>query len=158
MVRGFQRANPLHGARPADGLRAERAPDAWRGGHAADGLRAERGPDAWRGTRSNDTMRDTGAGDGWVRFRVSWGQAQGADARRLLPMLCRRGNIRGSDIGAIELTPSFSLVEVATRVAADFERATQRPDPRDPAVVVRREMNDPMARQGGLPPRRQRPS
>jgi ATP-dependent RNA helicase DeaD len=78
--------------------------------------------------------------DGWVRFHVSWGQAEGADARRLLPMLCRRGKIRGSDIGAIELTPSFSLVDVSNRVAVEFERATQRPDPRDPTVLVRREL------------------
>jgi ATP-dependent RNA helicase DeaD len=75
-----------------------------------------------------------------VRFRVSWGQAEGADARRLLPMLCRRGKIRGSDIGAIELTPSFSFVDVSQRVALEFERATQRPDPRDPTVHVRREL------------------
>jgi ATP-dependent RNA helicase DeaD len=95
-----------------------------------------RRPEAPRGPASNE---------GWVRFRVSWGQAQGADARRLLPMLCRRGKIRGSDIGSIELTPSFSLVEVATRVANEFERATQRPDPRDPAVIVRREANAPRA-------------
>jgi ATP-dependent RNA helicase DeaD len=79
------------------------------------------------------------ASESWVRFRVSWGQAQGADARRLLPMLCRRGNIRGADIGSIQLTPSFSLVDVATRVAADFERATRLPDPRDPTVTVRRD-------------------
>jgi ATP-dependent RNA helicase DeaD len=56
-------------------------------------------------------------------------------------MLCRRGNIRGTDIGAIKLAPSFSLVDVATRVAANFERATRRPDPRDPAIIVRRETN-----------------
>jgi ATP-dependent RNA helicase DeaD len=82
--------------------------------------------------------RDHKAREGWTRFRVSWGQAQGADVRRLLPMLCRRGNIHGKDIGSIELAPSFSFVDVATRVAADFERAARRPDPRDPAVTVQR--------------------
>ena len=82
---------------------------------------------------------------------------QGADARRLLPMLCRRGNIRGSDIGSIELRPNFSLVEVATRVAADFERATRRSDPRDPGVFVRREPN-PLNRDGSRPPARDRSS
>ncbi|HEY3496265.1 MAG TPA: DEAD/DEAH box helicase [Polyangiaceae bacterium] len=88
--------------------------------------------------RSMPPARDGDTGDGWVRFRVSWGQAQGADVRRLLPMLCRRGNIRGKDIGTIQLAPSFSFVDVATRVAADFERAARRPDPRDPSVTVRR--------------------
>jgi ATP-dependent RNA helicase DeaD len=83
--------------------------------------------------------RGAAPNEGWVRFRVSWGQAQGADARRLLPMLCRRGKIRGTDIGTIQLTPKFSFVDVAARVAATFERATQLPDPRDPTVTVRRE-------------------
>jgi ATP-dependent RNA helicase DeaD len=95
--------------------------------------------------------------DGWVQFRVSWGQEQGADARRLLPMLCRRGNIRGTDIGAIDLRPSFSVVEVATRVAADFERATRRPDPRDPAILVRRE-SPSFGLSNRAPAGRQRPS
>ena len=88
--------------------------------------------------RSVPPARDVRATDEWVRFRVSWGQAQGADVRRLLPMLCRRGNIRGKDIGTIQLAPSFSFVDVATRVAAEFERAARRPDPRDPTVTVRR--------------------
>jgi ATP-dependent RNA helicase DeaD len=88
--------------------------------------------------RAMPPARDGNTGDGWVRFRVSWGQAQGADVRRLLPMLCRRGNIHGKDIGTIQLAPSFSFVDVATRVAADFERAARRPDPRDPSVTVRR--------------------
>ena len=82
--------------------------------------------------------RDLKGSDGWTRFRVSWGQAQGADVRRLLPMLCRRGNIHGKDIGSIQLAPSFSFVDIATSVAADFERAARRPDPRDPAVTVQR--------------------
>jgi ATP-dependent RNA helicase DeaD len=91
-----------------------------------------------RNARPAPTVRDAKAGDGWTRFKVSWGQAQGADVRTLLPMLCRRGNIRGKDIGTIQLAPSFSFVDVATRVAADFERAARRPDPRDPAVTVSR--------------------
>jgi ATP-dependent RNA helicase DeaD len=95
--------------------------------------------------------------DAWVQFRVTWGQEQGADARRLLPMLCRRGNIRGTDIGAIDLRPSFSVVEVATHVAADFERATRRPDPRDPAIQVRRE-SPSFGFRHAPPPGRQRPS
>jgi ATP-dependent RNA helicase DeaD len=96
-------------------------------------------PAPWRdGGHAVPHARDEQPSDGWVRFRVSWGQAQGADVRRLLPMLCRRGNVRGTDIGSIHLTPSFSFVDVASRVAADFERAARRPDPRDPAVTVRR--------------------
>jgi ATP-dependent RNA helicase DeaD len=74
--------------------------------------------------------------DGWVPFRVTWGEAHGADPRRLVAMLCRRGDIRGSDIGAIEVSRFFSNVEVSARVAAGFARNTSEPDPRDPRVIV----------------------
>jgi ATP-dependent RNA helicase DeaD len=104
--------------------------------HAREAMPAQRRPMA---LERKHAAEHAAPNPGWVRFRVSWGQAQGADARRLLPMLCRRGKIRGSDIGAIELTPSFSFVDVSQRVAREFERATQRPDPRDPTVHVQRE-------------------
>lgn len=101
-----------------------------------------------------------------VPFRVSWGQAHGADPRRLLAMLCRRGNIRGSDIGSIYVAPTFSVVQVAPAVADDFERATRDPDPRDPRVSVRREQSGGPAEQaprqaspargGSKPPRAQK--
>jgi ATP-dependent RNA helicase DeaD len=74
--------------------------------------------------------------DSWVTFRVSWGEAHGADARRLVAMLCRRGNIRGTDIGAIRVSRTSSTVDVAERVARSFAEATREPDPRDPRVVV----------------------
>jgi ATP-dependent RNA helicase DeaD len=76
------------------------------------------------------------AGD-WVSFRVSWGQIHGADARRLLAMVCRRGGIRGSDVGAIRVARTFSTVDVATSAAPTFERASREPDPRDPKVKIR---------------------
>ena len=77
--------------------------------------------------------------DRWQAFRVSWGEAQGADARRLLAMLCRRGGIRGTDIGAIRVGARFSVVEIAAAVASSFEQATREPDPRDPRVFIERE-------------------
>ena len=84
--------------------------------------------------RPPEAMR--GGSDQWVPFRVTWGEAHGADARRLVAMLCRRGNIRGSDIGAIRVSRSSSIVEVATAVAKGFEDAARAPDPRDPRVLI----------------------
>jgi ATP-dependent RNA helicase DeaD len=81
--------------------------------------------------------------DGWVRFRVSWGTAYGADHRRLMAMLCRRGKIEGRDIGAINLGRTSSVVEVGARVAEAFERATAKPDPRDPKIHIRRWSDEP---------------
>ncbi len=77
-----------------------------------------------------------GAEGGFVAFRVSWGEEHGADPRRLVAMLCRRGQIRGSDIGAIRVGPRSSTVEVNRDVARKFAEATRAPDPRDPRVRV----------------------
>lgn len=80
---------------------------------------------------------------GWVTFRVSWGQAHGADTRRLVAMLCRRGKIQGSDIGAIRVQKTSSTVDIAKGVADAFERATRAPDPRDPRIHIRRWVDEP---------------
>jgi ATP-dependent RNA helicase DeaD len=78
--------------------------------------------------------RETHAG--MVAFRVSWGAEQGADPRRLTAMVCRRGGIRGSDLGAIFVERNHSVVNVATRVAESFAREAAKPDPRDPRVRI----------------------
>ena len=107
--------------------------------------------------RPPEAMR--GGSDQWVPFRVTWGEAHGADARRLVAMLCRRGNIRGSDIGAIRVSRSSSIVEVATAVARGFEDAARAPDPRDPRVLIA-PMSDgpgPAEPEGDFEPQAQRP-
>ena len=83
--------------------------------------------------------RSSGPPGEFVPFRVSWGGEQGADARRLLAMICRRGEVRGADIGNIRVARSFSTVEVASDVADAFERAVAQPDPRNPRVFVERD-------------------
>ncbi len=75
---------------------------------------------------------------GWVTFRVTWGGLQGADARRLLAMTCRRGNIRGSDVGAIRIESAYSLIDVARTSADAFAIAVGPPDPRNPKVRILR--------------------
>jgi ATP-dependent RNA helicase DeaD len=74
----------------------------------------------------------------WVPFQISWGSEHGADARRLMAIVCRRGNIRGSDVGAIRVGARSSTVEVAASVAQAFGEAALAPDPRDPRVRIRR--------------------
>jgi ATP-dependent RNA helicase DeaD len=87
-------------------------------------------------------------------FHVSWGQRDGADARRLLAMVCRRGKIRGKDVGAIRVENSFSLIQVANAVAASFAKASSRPDPREPGIFIRPDRAQ--AAQGGDRPIRRR--
>ena len=99
---------------------------------------------------------------GWVTFRVSWGAMHGAETRRLVAMLCRRGKIDGSDIGAIQVQKTSSTVDIALPVAEAFEKATRAPDPRDPRIHIRRWVDEPAkgARQhpkpkgGHAPPKR----
>jgi ATP-dependent RNA helicase DeaD len=86
----------------------------------------------------NDRNDRAPAGDPWVTFLVTWGGAHGADARRLLAVVCRRGNIRGSDVGAIRVDERESYVDVARDVADAFETEARRPDPRDPRVRIQR--------------------
>jgi hypothetical protein len=64
---------------------------------------------------------------------------KGADARRLLAVVCRRGEIRGRDVGAIRVEPTYAIVDVASEVAEGFARAAALPDPREPNVTIRRD-------------------
>lgn len=98
-----------------------------------------RGAAPGRAPNSRGPALGRGAGAQGVSFRVSYGERHGAEPRRLLAMLCRRGNIRGQDVGAIQILPEFSIVEVAPAVAESFASATSEPDPRDPRIWIRRE-------------------
>jgi ATP-dependent RNA helicase DeaD len=75
----------------------------------------------------------------FVPFRVSWGGEQGADARRLLAMVCRRGEVQGTDVGNIRVARGYSTIEIATHVADEFARTVTKPDPRNPRVFIKRD-------------------
>ena len=70
-------------------------------------------------------------------FEINWGRNKGATASRVLSHICRRGNLKSADVGAIRLGPSFSTFEVAVGAAEGFEKACRRPDERDPALRIR---------------------
>jgi ATP-dependent RNA helicase DeaD len=76
--------------------------------------------------------------DGFVTFQVSWGEEKGADVRRLLAILCRKGDVTSQDIGEIRVQARSSAVDVHAAVAAQFEQNASKPDHRDPQVRVRR--------------------
>jgi len=77
------------------------------------------------------------ASTNYARFQVSWGSQHGADPRRLLAIVCRRGNITSSDVGAINIGSHSSMVEVSSKLAPAFSRSASRPDPRDPRIKFR---------------------
>jgi ATP-dependent RNA helicase DeaD len=96
------------------------------------------------GREIHPAKRHPGAPD-WVAFRVTWGGRQGADPRRMLALACRRGNIRGTDVGAIRVDATYSTIEIAREVADGFEREAGKPDPRDPRVRIMRADRPPQA-------------
>jgi hypothetical protein len=57
----------------------------------------------------------------------------------VLALACRRGNIRGSDVGAIRVEADYCLIDVGSAVADAFARDAARPDPRDPRVRITRD-------------------
>ena len=91
--------------------------------------------------RSEDRDRGHGApvaDDAFVAFRVSWGAAHGADPRRLLAMVCRRGGVERGHVGAIRCDRTWSMVEIAASMADSFEALASEPDPRDARVRIER--------------------
>lgn len=74
-----------------------------------------------------------------MRFQINWGARDGADPRRILAHVCRRGDIDGKMVGAIDVHAGKTTFTVAVAVAAEFERRARRPDRRDPGLMISRE-------------------
>ncbi len=66
--------------------------------------------------------RDFGPPSVW--FSISGGRdAGGAEVRRIMPMLCKAGNITKDEIGAIRIQDSETFVEIAERAVEGFLKA-----------------------------------
>ncbi|MFK7999751.1 MAG: DEAD/DEAH box helicase [Polyangiales bacterium] len=91
------------------------------------------------GTSFAKSKRGSRGRDGeFVSYQVSWGEEKGADPRRLLALVCRRGGVDRGDVGAIRVGPRSSTVEVTKETAERFERSVKKPDRRDAHVRFRR--------------------
>nr|WP_249154257.1 DEAD/DEAH box helicase [Bradyrhizobium manausense] len=66
-----------------------------------------------------------------VWFRAAIGRRKNAEARWLLPMICRRGGIDKRDIGAIKISDTTTEFEISERVADSFAAKVKRPDKED---------------------------
>jgi ATP-dependent RNA helicase DeaD len=58
-----------------------------------------------------------------VWFSLAGGRATGAEPRRLLPMLCKMGNITKDDIGAIRIQDDASYIELREAAVDGFVKA-----------------------------------
>ncbi|WP_186419377.1 DEAD/DEAH box helicase [Bosea sp. CS1GBMeth4] len=104
-----------------------------------------------------------------VWFRLSTGRKDGADPRKLLPMLCRRGQITRDEVGAIRIFDRETKVEIDADVAERFAELTRVPD-RDRITIepvtgeAERRPAKPFAEKpshvprGARPPRDERPA
>jgi len=68
---------------------------------------------------------------GGVWFRAAIGRQNNAEARWLLPMICRRGGIDKPDIGAIRILENTTEFEIAAEAAESFALKIRRPDKQD---------------------------
>ncbi len=87
------------------------------------------------GPRGREQSRPDGPRPGFeetVWFSMNVGRNQNADARWLLPLLCRRGHITKTEIGAIRITGHETLFEVRREAAGRFADALKRTENDDP--------------------------
>ena len=66
-----------------------------------------------------------------VWFRAAIGKRKNAEARWLLPMICRRGGIDRQDIGAIRILDTTTEFEISQSAAEAFAAQIKRPDKDD---------------------------
>ncbi|WP_315837088.1 DEAD/DEAH box helicase [Bradyrhizobium prioriisuperbiae] len=95
--------------------------------------RVVRDDDRDSGPKSKKTkarMRE-GMAEGSVWFRAAIGRQKNAEARWLLPMICRRGGIDKNDIGAIRIFENSTEFEISKAAAELFATKIKRPDKED---------------------------
>ncbi|MCP3400991.1 DEAD/DEAH box helicase [Bradyrhizobium sp. CCGB20] len=98
--------------------------------------------------KSGKASSKHGMAEASVWFRAAIGRRKNAEARWLLPMICRRGGIDKRDIGAIKIMDTTTEFEISERVADSFAVKIKRPDKEDSIRI------EPMADA----PQRQAPS
>ncbi len=88
------------------------------------------------------TPRERGPRPGFedtVWFRMDIGRRQNADPRWILPLICRRGHVTKSEIGAIRINPNDTMFELPRGVADRFlssVRRTANPDNDEGSLTI----------------------
>ncbi|WP_407119348.1 DEAD/DEAH box helicase [Bradyrhizobium sp. LMG 9283] len=108
-------------------------------GERSGKLREERGRDGLEGgddrvkarSKPGKASSKHAMTEGSVWFRVAIGRRKNAEARWLLPMICRRGGIDKRDIGSIKIMDTTTEFEISERVADSFATKIKRPDKED---------------------------
>jgi ATP-dependent RNA helicase DeaD len=69
-------------------------------------------------------------------FKMDVGRRQNADARWLLPLICRRGHVTKSEIGAIRIGPNETAFQIPRAVADKFLAAVGRTAGEDEVTII----------------------
>ena len=94
-----------------------------------DDRRGPRGGEGGKPPQRTGFRRSMEGGSVW--FSANVGRRKNAEARWLLPMICRRGGIDKNDIGAIRIYQSITEFEISAKAAANFAAKVQGPDKDD---------------------------
>ena len=115
--------------------------------------REPRGED--RAQKSKAKRAELPEGSMW--FRAAIGRNKNAEARWLLPMICRRGGIGKQDIGAIRIFGSSTEFQISANAVDTFAASIKRPDKED---NIRIEMlpNGPQGETGTFEKRPRKPA
>jgi ATP-dependent RNA helicase DeaD len=118
---------------PEDILDPAQESDRFRDDRGRGNIGKSRGDDRATAPRSKAGRSSArhGMGEASVWFRAAIGRRKNAEARWLLPMICRRGGIDRQDIGAIKISDTTTEFEIAERVADSFAANIRRPDKED---------------------------
>ena len=87
-------------------------------------------------SRTRPRSRDA-ISEGAVWFSAAIGRQKNADARWLLPMICRRGGIDKHEIGKINILDTTTEFEISASAAASFDARIKRPDKEDNIRIER---------------------
>ncbi len=91
-------------------------------------------PDRERGERRPERREEPFGREGMVVFRMNIGRAANADPRWMIPVICRRGGITKTEIGAIRILDTETHFEVAAHAAERFVAQARQPDAKDPNI------------------------
>jgi len=71
-----------------------------------------------------------------VWFTINIGRSKNADAKWLIPLLCRRGGITKNAIGEIQILARETRVEISHDVSERFAAAVSAPDTKDRNIHI----------------------
>jgi len=94
---------------------------------------------------------------GMVRLFVGAGREKGMRPQDLVGAIANETSLSGRQVGAIEITTNFSLVEVPSDAADEVVAALRASSIKGRKTTVRREREEAAGRRGAAPPRSPRP-